>query len=616
MTIPDLPRRGRSVAAAEPSAVVQTATPPTVSVHEIAEGPGATVSAPQVGTSAIPAPAAALVAVDAAAVQPGPSVVQADTRPTPSRTADRTPAVGLPAALASVADQISSTITSVVSQLALTLSGNSPFAPPAEAPATWALLAFARRQPAAATTVTAAATTATSTGPALLVLNGYNVVAASQQVVTSFYSPMINWPAYPGIESVQEFNLVDPSTNEVVGSFRALQSTLVGIGTSRELLVTEVLSGAEGTAAGQIPPQGSVISSSTNLGFGTLYTAMPAKSGNVTSFKLVSPFGDLAIPVPYDGAKGLTDFVEINKPLRLSNGVSFAPTVPSSEVFTAVTGSPPLFTNIQGTQSYTVSDKNGVAVGSFDAVVATTSDALGVFTKLIKVVDNGGSTNADVPPVGTVYNLFDLGANLYALYSSTPSANGKVKNLVQVVTPWGGFDIAFDFTSVTPPTLKPLQTPSGYKFVPTSGQQLFGANGLPPREMSTQTYQQFDVVDLTGKKIGAVDADVTLQWDSLGGYNDAILITKVNSGTPGALPWNVPPVGSVLNIRRTSFIDLGIYDYYSSIPSALGDVVSYGTVTPIGFIPATMPFPAYLSAGLSGAKFVDPYAAGWPSTGG
>ena len=611
-TVADAPRGGRDSATAGQSAAAQTS--PTGPIAEPAgvesdasESPAATI-----GAVPRPAPAAALATVPTATAQAETAIIVAATPAEPPVSI--APTVDIPAAPPSVTDQISSAITSVVSQLVQTFSGNSPLAPPAESPAAWALLAFARRQPAAAaaaTTVTAAATTATATGPTLLVLNGYNVVAASKPVVTAFYGPFINWPAYPGIQSEQSFNLVDPSTKQVVGSFRALQSTLTGIFTSRELVVTEVLSGTAGTAAGQVPPLGSLINSSTLLGFGTLYTAIPAASGNVTSFKLVSPFGDIAIPFPYDGAKGLTDYGEVNKPLTLDNGVTIAPTKPSTMVFTAITGLPPLFTNIQGTQDYTVYDKNGTAIGSFGALVTTTSDALGLFTKMIKVMDNGGATNPEVPPVGTVYNLYDLTDDLYALYSSTPSATGKVKNVTKVVTPLGSFDLPFDFNAATPPTaLKPLQVPNGYKLVPTSDQPIIGVNGLPPREMITQGYQQFDVIDFLGKKIGSVNADVTRQWDSLGGYNDAILITKINSGDAGVLPWNVPPVGSVFNIRRTTGIDLGIYDFYSSIPTALGDVVAYGTITPLGFIPTTMPSQAYLSAGLGDAVFVfvDPFA--------
>jgi hypothetical protein len=470
-----------------------------------------------------------------------------------------------------------------------------------ESRAHWVLLAAARRQPAAAA-ATASATAGASVGPTLLVLNGYNVVAASQKLVTSFYGPFVNFPAYPGTQSEQQFNLVDPVTKTVVGSFKALQSTFTAVGTTRQLVVTDVLSGN----AGSVAPVGTVINSSDNLGFGTLYTATPAASGNVVSFKLVTPFFSIPVPFPYDAAKGLTDFGEVNKPLLLpGTGYTIKPTTPSSEKFTAVTGLQPLFTAIQGTQDYSVYDRNGVKVGSFTGLVTTTSDALGLYTKEIRVASVGASTDANVPSVGTVYNLFDVNPQLYALYSSRPSSSGTAIS-IDLVGPGGSTSIPFNLNASTPPKQKPLQVPGSYKLVPVSDSPIVGVNGLPPREMVTQGYQQFDVVDVLGNKLGSVDADVTRQWDWLGGSSDAILITKVTSGTPGVLPWNVPPVGSVFNARQTYGIDTGLSEYYSSIPSPLGSLVTYGVVTPLGFLPLFLPND--LSAGLSDAVFVDPFA--------
>ena len=84
-------------------------------------------------------------------------------------------------------DGISTVITSVVTQLTNTFSGNSPVAPQVDSPANWLLLAAARRQPLAA--ATAAAQVATPVSPTLLVLNGYNVVADSIETIDSFTGP-------------------------------------------------------------------------------------------------------------------------------------------------------------------------------------------------------------------------------------------------------------------------------------------------------------------------------------------------------------------------------------------------------------------------------------------
>ncbi len=591
----DTPQRGRGADNGRPTAAPrQTDSAPTTPAATSPIAAELKAEPPAPDASAVPAPAAALA--PAAAVLT-PAIVEPVKASAPAAiSASVAPTVGVPTVLATVADRIAAAI----SQLAQTF-GNSPFAPPTESPANWLLLAAARRQPAAAA-VTAAAT-GTSVGPTLLVLNGYNVVAASQKLVTSFYGPFVNFPAYPGTQSEQKFNLVDPGTSKVVGSFKALQSTFTAVGTTRQLVVTDVLSG---TTDGVVPPVGSVISSSLNFGFGTLYTATPSPSGNVVSFKFVTPFGSIPLPFPYDAAKGLTDYAVVNQPLILpGDGYSIAPTRPSTEKFTAVTGLQPLFTAIQGTQDYSVYDRNGVAVGDFAGLVTTTSDALGLYTKEIRVTSVGESADPKVPPVGTVYNIINFSDKYYVLYSSAPSETGTVTS-TRLVTPLGAVTIPLNFDAATAPVQKPLQVPGGYKFVPVSDSPVIGVNGLPPREMITQGYQQFDVVDILGNKIGSVNADVTRQWDWFGGSSEAILITKVTSGTAGPLPWNVPPVGSVFNARQPYGINLGFSDYYSSIPTLLGDLVTYGLVTPFGFIP--MFLPNYLSAELNDAAFVDPFA--------
>ena len=558
-------------------------------------------SAPSASTASI-APAATL-SVPAIVETVKPAVAQ-----THSVASDNlTPAVGLPSVIANVVDGISTVITSVVTQLANTFSGNSPFAPQLDSPANWLLLAAARRQPLAAATA-AAQTTAAAT-PTLMVLNGYKVVAASREVVTSFYGPFVNFPGSPGIQGQHVFNLVDPATNRTVGSFKALTFTFNAIGTLRQLVVTDVLSGTAGTAAGDTPPVGSLISANGVPGFGTLYTSMPSPSGNVVSYKVVTPFGSIPQSTPYDAAKGLTDYVVVNKPLNLTGGFYIAPQIPSTEEFISVTGLAPLFTAVQGRQDYNLYDKSGAAVGSFEGLVTTTSDALGLFTKAILVTSTGESTNVgtgagQVPPVGTVYNIINFTDQFYVLYSSMPSASGSVVS-TKLVTPFGTSEIPIQFDASTPPEMKSLKVPGGYTFVPTSAQIPAGVNGLPPREVITQGYQQFDVIDALGKKIGSVDADVTRQWDWFGGTANAILITKVTSGSAGVLPWNVPPVGSVFNFRQPYGISLGFSDFYSSIPTPLGSIVVYQTVTPFGVIPNLLPND--LSKGLSDVDFVNPF---------
>jgi hypothetical protein len=103
-----------------------------------------------------------------------------------------------------------------------------------------------------------------------------------------------------------------------------------------------------------------------------------------------------------------------------------------------------------------------------------------------------------------------------------------------------------------------------------------------------------------------VDADVTRQWDWMGGTSNSILVTKVTSGTPGVLGWNVPPAGSVFSTQAINGLSFGFSNFYSSIPTPLGDIVNYQTVTPFGVIPNILPND--LSKGLTDVIFANPFA--------
>jgi hypothetical protein len=350
---------------------------------------------------------------------------------------------------------------------------------------------------------------------------------------------------------------------------------------------------------------GSIINANGAPLFGTVYTSAP---GGKVTYDIVTPFGSIPQPALYNAATGLTDYIEVNKPVQLGGGFYIAPRVPSTEEFTSVTGLPPLFAAMQGVQEYSLFDKSGAPVGGFEGMVTTTSDFIGLFTKAILVTSTGDSTNVgtgagQVPPVGTVYNLINFTDELYVLYSSMPSKSGSVVT-TKLVTPFGSFDIPLPFDASTAPEVK-LQVPGGYKFVATSEMVPAGVNGLPPREVILQGYQQFDVVDRLGNTVGSVTADVMRQWDWFGGTSTALLITEVRSGTPGVLPWNAPPVGAVYNFRTPYGINIGLSDFYSSVPTALGDIVTFQTVTPFGAIPLFLPND--LSRGLQDALYVNPF---------
>lgn len=398
-----------------------------------------------------------------------------------------------------------------------------------------------------ALSVATAAPPSPQTAAPTLVLNGYNVVPNSPETITSFYGRWTYLPGAPSlIQGAQQFDLVDPATDATVGSFDALVSRGNGYN-YQELLVTANDGTNVGTGAGQIPPVGSVIATLKffpNLGWS--YSAMPTESGeNAISFKLLTPFGDFAVPISFDAAKGVADHTVDDRPMDLMNGYFIAPADPTGENITGTSGILPLFTTFQGNQVFSVYDSEGAAVGSFDGVFTTTWDIIagGIGTQAVLVTANDGinvgTDPGQTPPVGSVYNIMYIGDNTY-IYSSLPSPDGDVVSL-KATTPNGTYSSPLTLINASsPPPSQPLTTAEGYTFVPVGSMVPSGVNGLPPREVQMQGYQQFDVYDSNGNRIGSVDADVSNQWDMFGVYSQAIMVTKVTEGTVGTGPGTFP----------------------------------------------------------------------------
>jgi hypothetical protein len=544
--------------------------------------------------AAVPAPAAA-VTVPAAPLAVTALLESARTAVASSQAATAQavrPGVGVPTMVAAVTNRISTLINSVVGRLVNTFFGNSPFTPQVDGPASWLLLAAARRQPLAA--ATGAAQVSIQVAPTLLVLDGYNVVPKTIETVTAFTGRFTYWPGMPNMfQGSQEFNLVDPATKQTVGSFEALVTAgdPASIGSRYvQLLVTGNDGNNVGTGAGQIPPVGSMISSLSLGLFGLSYSAMPSPSGDKVSVKLETPFGNIALPISYDASEGLADGTFDNRPVELGGGFSIAPAQPSGQDITASIGFLPLFNSVQGRQTFGIFDSAGKSVGSFEGEFTTTSDIISIYTQAILVTANDGvnvgTQPGQTPPVGTVYNVAYFGSDdVYLLYASMPQ---KPRDVISITlkTPLGVWDLPPElfnsFNASTEPTIKSLTAPGGQKFVATSAQLPAGVNGLPPRDVQTQGYQQFDVYDFLGRKIGSVDANVASQWDGYGVHSKALLITDVTAGKTGSTPFDIPPVGSVLNFI---FFTGGFGLADADIPLGGVELKALNIVTPLGVIP-------------------------------
>ncbi|MFM9035541.1 MAG: hypothetical protein ACKOQ4_14900 [Mycobacterium sp.] len=521
-------------------------------------------------TAPLPGPSAAVAPVPpAATVVPGLAAALRPRASSPAAGAIRTPAV------------------------APMLHGSPRLAPAdTSTTASVALLAFTAVIQFAVVTAVAALTPAPPSPAGAgtsLPLNGFDVVPSSDAEITSFYG---RWTYLPGAPSLvqgrQQFDLVDPTTSESIGSFDALVSRGTGIDYVT-LLVTATDATNVGPGAGQIPPVGSLVSHFQIGQIGLSYSAMPSASGdNVVSFTITTPKREFELAVPFDAAKGIADRTVDNRPIELGNGYSIAPADPDGETFTAISGILPLFTTVQGNQTFNVYDSAGKPVGSFDGVFTTTSDIIGTYTQAILVTasdgTNVGTAAGQVPPVGSVYNvIYRESDEHFFLYSSLPSPSGDEISVIEVDHGTVTNSALTLINASEQPVYESLLAADGYRFVPTSELRPSGINGLPPRDVQVQGYQQFDVFDSAGTRIGSVDADVATQWDAFGIHSKALLVTRVTEGSPGGGPGEIPPPGSVFNFLTSG--DSGFKSAHAVVPSPFGDTTSFEIATALGEIP-------------------------------
>ncbi|MGY4709197.1 hypothetical protein ACXDF8_06515 [Mycolicibacterium sp. CBM1] len=450
-----------------------------------------------------------------------------------------------------------------------------------------------------------------------LPFNGYNLVPSSTEVVTSFYGPWTFWPGGPTlVQGQQQYSVVDPVTNASLGSFGTLVSTgsPFNLGSKYvELLVTSNDGANVGTGPGQVPPVGSLISRFDLIGgFGWSYSAIPSSTKDIVTFKILTPLGDIPIPFTFDAAKGIADHTVDNRPVDLGNGYSIVPADPAGETYVGTSGFLPYYTTVQAREVFEVRDAAGNTVGSFEGVLTPTADVMGVTTEAILVTKvtagTAGTAAGDVPPVGSVFNvMYEANGHTYAVYSSLPSQFGDKVSTILVndgkVSNIGTFPLNLLDASALPP-VKRLPAPGGFSFLPTSDLVPSGVNGLPPREIQLQGYQQFGIYDAAGIQQGSFDADVSTQLDMYGTYSQAILVTKVTSGTAGTDAGDVPPVGSMFSY--TYFGNTGFGTYYADVRSASGDKVTFKILTPLGAIPTWSTYDA--SAGFGSVSFFDPFA--------
>jgi hypothetical protein len=383
-------------------------------------------------------------------------------------------------------------------------------------------------------------------------------------------------PAESGsIQGSQEFEVLDTTTNHVVGTFDADESNSTDISgdTNTELLVTQDLSGTVGTAAGDTPAVNSIIDTYSYSGdeFGYVYTDYPNSTPTETFTTL--GYGDFPFSSSYDALASETD--DAVPPIQL-NGVDTIVPV-GAESFTAVSGAAPYDTDIQGAQVFDVDNGAGTVIGSFTGYVTTTTDAAGTNTEAILVTADGtgtaGTAAGDIPAVGSVIDSIDYDDGAYPeIYTDLVSTTGGANVISNIHTsPFGDFSVPTTLDAVSAESDSSPIPFDGGDITPAGAETFTGINGLPPADVAIQGTQEFDVSDSAGA--GTFDADVTTTDTTA--YDETTETLLVTSSTGDA-----PAAGSVIDVANYGY---GFETVYSDLVSSTGsNVITDTVVTPFG----------------------------------
>jgi hypothetical protein len=281
--------------------------------------------------------------------------------------------------------------------------------------------------------------------PNIPLAGGDEFLPASGETVSSISGAA---PYDIAIQGTQEFEVLNSAGAEV-GTFDGdVTTTQDTAGTTTEaiLVTSDGSSGTVGTAAGDIPPVGSVFSvidydyGPTPNVYADLAPTTPGGTDVISNFD-TTVLGDVGVPTSLDAVSYESDDATI--PL---DGYDITPNGP--ETLTGINGLPPADVAIQGTQEFDIGN------GSFDADVTTTGTSVyAESTETILVTQDlsgtVGTAAGDVPAVGSVIDVANYGSGYETVYTDLISSTGASVISDISVTPFGDFAIptTFDATS-------------------------------------------------------------------------------------------------------------------------------------------------------------------------
>jgi hypothetical protein len=285
-----------------------------------------------------------------------------------------------------------------------------------------------------------------------------------------------------------------------------------------------------------------------------------------------------------------------------------------------LTGAPPLLelggATPQGAleldpQNFEVFNSSGADLGNI-ATGETVTNLLGVVNSTFTVEDVspiGSATDADLPPVGSVYDAFNFGIGFENVYTDIPGTAGGADTVTDtLVTPLGNVNLDSLFTSIG--ASAPLNAGSAFTGYLQLGDSSIGADaftigsttfdptvaaggegfdpvtqvvGAPPLlELGGGATQDFNVFNIAGTEVGSIDTN-EIVTKLLGSTNTEFTVTSVDPLAGEAGSSALPTVGSVYDVFNISG---GIENVYTDIPGMGGaaNIVTDTLVTPLGVI--------------------------------
>jgi hypothetical protein len=325
-----------------------------------------------------------------------------------------------------------------------------------------------------------------------------------------------------------------------------------------------------------------------------------------------------AADVSADGADAFTIGSYTFDPFTSPGVEGFDPVAPLS-------GSAPLLELGGGTalglplasQDFEVFNSSGTDLGSIQGneTIASLFGLTSTEFTVASVDPTGSSTDANLPTVGSVYDVFNLGNGYENIYTATPGTDGTVTDTL--VTPSGNTDLSslFDFNAANPLnpgdaftaldvsgisgapdafsigglTLDPISAAGGEGFDTVAplatvaplleiGGSSLGDPSNAGNDLATQSFDVYSGSGSSATDIGTITTgeDVT---NLLGFTNTQLVVTGATAADGGSAS-DLPTVGSVYDAFN---LGNGYENVYTAVPSTDGTVTDT-LVTPYGNI--------------------------------